>query len=322
MDDSILFIQTLQVNAPNLGLFMQAIAFLGQPEFYLLFIPLIYWCFDKTLGIRLALILSLSTGLCDALKISIHSPRPYWVSSDVKALTNYPSFGMPSGHAQNALVFFGYLAAWIKKMWAWIICTIIILLIGLARVYQAVHFPLDIITGWAVGLVILVLVLRFENPAAEWMCKKTLGVQIGVIFLCSVVLICISLLALVSLGSWQVPTVWSELALSQSGFPIDPLVPRDTLITAGLLFGAATGAVLANRYVKFTVSGTNAQKVLRYCIGIVILFVIWLGLSPLVQPQTYSGYLMTYLRPAVAGLWICAGAPRLFQKIGLYKTQL
>ncbi|MFA4826253.1 MAG: phosphatase PAP2 family protein [Methanoregula sp.] len=320
MEGSIPFIQTLQTSAPDLGPFMQGVASLGSPEFFLMVIPLIYWCFDRTLGIRLALILSLSGALCDALKIAIHSPRPYWVSPDVKALASYPSFGMPSGHAQSAMVFFGYLAAYLRKMWAWIICIILILLIGLARVFQAVHYPEDVIAGFAVGLVILVLFLRFEEPAAGWIGKKSLGVQVGAIFLVSMGLIGISILALVSLGSWQLPAGWSALALSQTGIPIDPLFPRDTLIAAGLLFGSGTGAVLANRFIPFNVSGTRSQKVVRYCIGMVILFILWLGLSPLTHSPTFTGWLMTYLQPAAAGLWIGIGAPLLFRKAGLIDT--
>jgi hypothetical protein len=318
MDGSISIIQALQASVPDPGSSLNLFTFLGLPEFFLMVIPLIYWCFDKTLGIRLSLILSLSTGLCDALKIAIHSPRPYWVSSDVRALATYPSFGLPSGHAQNALVFFGYLGAWIKKRWAWALCAIIVVLTGLARVYQAVHFPLDIIAGWAVGLVILVLFLRFENPAAEWIGRKTLCARIGLIFLSSVGLVGVSLLALVSLGSWQLPAAWSALALSATGVPIDPLFPRDTLVAAGLLFGVLAGAALSDRYIRFTVSGTPARKVLRYCIGIIGLFIIWQGLAFLVHAPAYGGYIMTYLRPAAAGLWIGAGAPLLFQKAGLF----
>ena len=148
---------------------MQIVAFLGQPEFYLLFIPLIFWCYDKILGLRLAIFLSISGALNDTLKIICHSPRPYWVTPDVKAFTSMSSFGMPSAHAQNALVFFGCIAATLRKKWIWILCIAIIILIGIARVYQAVHFPLDIITGWIVGLVILLLFLRFETPVVKWL---------------------------------------------------------------------------------------------------------------------------------------------------------
>jgi hypothetical protein len=131
------------------------------------------------------------------------------------------------------------------------------------------------------------------------------------------VLISISALALASLGSWQLPAGWTVLAFSQSGVPIDPLIPRDTLSTAGLLFGSAAGALLANQYVGYSVSGSCLQKILRYCAGIILLFVIWLALSPLTHPPTYQAYLMTYVRSAIAGLWICIGAPLLFRKTGL-----
>jgi hypothetical protein len=58
---------------------MKGISFLGNTEFYLLAMPLLYWCIDLTLGIRIGIILLVSGGLNNILKLGFASPRPFWV---------------------------------------------------------------------------------------------------------------------------------------------------------------------------------------------------------------------------------------------------
>jgi len=67
--------------------------------------------------------------------VAFHAPRPYWYSKDVKALSAEGTFGLPSGHAQRAVVLFGALAAWLKRGWAWAAAIALILLVGLSRLY-------------------------------------------------------------------------------------------------------------------------------------------------------------------------------------------
>jgi undecaprenyl-diphosphatase len=70
---------------------------------------------------------------------------------------SYLSF--PSGHAMSAAAFYGFLIylifRYIKSYWIQIpltiICCIIILLIGLSRIYLGVHYPSDVIAGFIGG---------------------------------------------------------------------------------------------------------------------------------------------------------------------------
>ena len=86
---------------------MAAITWLGSEYFYILFMALLYWCVDTTLGIRVGLILLLSNSVNSLFKVLFHTPRPYWIDSRVKALVYESSFGLPSGHAQNAMSIWG-----------------------------------------------------------------------------------------------------------------------------------------------------------------------------------------------------------------------
>lgn len=144
---SILLLQTLEWPLS----FIKLVSSLGSKEFYLLFMPFLYWCWDARLGFRVGLILVLTQGLNVALKIAIHCPRPYWVSPEVKALANEISFGMPSGHAQGAVSVWGITARRIRYSWAYAMAFGLCLLIGISRVSLGVHFPGDVIGGWAAG---------------------------------------------------------------------------------------------------------------------------------------------------------------------------
>ena len=80
---------------------MKAFSFLGQEEFFLFALPVVYWCVDASTGGRLAVLLVLSNSVNVLLKLAFHLPRPYWVDSRVQALATETSYGLPSGHAPH-----------------------------------------------------------------------------------------------------------------------------------------------------------------------------------------------------------------------------
>jgi len=135
---------------------MKFFTFLGDEEFYLLIMPLLVWSVDYELGLRLGVMLMLSGSLNFFLKIGFHQPRPYWVSPKIKDLiAPMGSFGLPSGHSQNAASVFGLLATSTKRkrLRALIIFTII--MVAFSRLYLGVHSIADILLGLLVGVFIL-----------------------------------------------------------------------------------------------------------------------------------------------------------------------
>ena len=77
-------------------------------------------------------------------------------------------FSFPSGHATIAVAFYGYLTYTIIKSvkeiykWPLIISAIIIIgLIGFSRLYLGVHYLSDVLAGYLVGSIALVMTINF-----------------------------------------------------------------------------------------------------------------------------------------------------------------
>lgn len=88
--------------------------------------------------------------LAYTLKLIIHIPRPFVQFSDVQALLSETDFSFPSGHSTffMALAF----ALYISHKKAGHIFIFLALLIGLARIAAGVHFPVDILGGFILGI--------------------------------------------------------------------------------------------------------------------------------------------------------------------------
>lgn len=111
-------------------------------------------------------ILILSVGLNFYLKEFFHRARP-----DFLPLAFEKTYSFPSGHAMNSFVFFTSISYFIfrkmknRKLGAFLIIlsVLLIFLIGVSRIYMGVHYPSDVIAGFAAGLLCFVIVLLFEK---------------------------------------------------------------------------------------------------------------------------------------------------------------
>ncbi len=297
--------------------FMQAVSVLGFLEFYLIVMPALYWCWDVRTGFRIALILVLSQGIGEALKIFFHSPRPYWVSPDIAALDTYPSFGLPSSHAMNAVAFWGLLARSIGGTPVLITALALIFLIGFSRICLGVHFPGDVAAGWLAGALLLLIFIRIEPYASKWLSNFHPEEQVFLSFAASLVLLSLYALGRSGLEGWSLPQAWAETALASSGEPIDPLSPRDILISAGMIFGMGAGYALLPHLGGFSTRGSLARRAARYILGMGGLLLIWYGLGSLEFQEPIMWSSAVYVRAFLAGGWVALGAPYLFVRMGI-----
>jgi membrane-associated phospholipid phosphatase len=294
--------------------------YLGNEEFFLLFMPILYWCLDASLGFRMGVLLMVSNGVGVILKLAFHSPRPYWISPEVATQVHDPYFGVPSGHAMNAAAFWGLLAATLKKTWVWVLMIATIFLIGFSRLYLGVHYLLDVLVGWSLGFILLWVFLRLEIPVVGWLRSQKLAMQYLIVFVVSLSFVLVAGLVKISLGDWQVPAAWVENAAAAfpEEPPINPLNLEGLMTVVGVFFGLGSGAIWITERGGFSAHGVWWRRVLRYPVGLVGVIVIWAGLGALFPDgETLLALSLRYLRYALVGLWVAGLAPWVFLKLKL-----
>jgi membrane-associated phospholipid phosphatase len=314
---SVLFLQGLGVWLKPVMTFFTT---LGNEEFFLLVTPVIYWCIDARLGLRLGLFLMVGDGLNNTLKILFHGPRPYWYSTRVRALGSESSFGNPSGHAQNAVVFWGTLAYAFHRRWKWAVAILLIFLIGLSRVYLGVHFPHDVLVGWLVGAGILWGLMALEKPVRSWLERSSSAIKILAPLALSLVLILAGWLSRSVIGEESVLPEWriNSAAALPDAEPIDPLSISGLVSSAGTFFGLALGAAWLDAGGWYNARGTWKQLVLRYLMGIAGTVVFWFGLRAVFPTgESFFALSLRYVRYTLTGTWVSGLAPLLFIRLGL-----
>ncbi|MGB3642815.1 MAG: phosphatase PAP2 family protein [Rivularia sp. (in: cyanobacteria)] len=151
-----------QQHTPLLNQIMTGITFLGNGStlIYLSCIVGIFLLISRKFvsAFTLIIVTSGGIGLNIWLKNIFARVRPaLW-----ERIVDATSYSFPSGHAMVSLVvygFIGYLLIANFRSWSsliFILTSIIILAIGFSRLYLGVHWPTDIIAGYAAGLVWLI----------------------------------------------------------------------------------------------------------------------------------------------------------------------
>jgi undecaprenyl-diphosphatase len=113
------------------------------------------------LGITLLLIALIGRGLSEAQKYWIARVRPDLEPHLVIVKTS----SFPSGHATSSMIFYLALALALTAHTRWnriaaAVAVLLSLLIGTSRVMLGVHWPSDVIGGWAFGMLWVLLTLR------------------------------------------------------------------------------------------------------------------------------------------------------------------
>lgn len=292
--------------------------FHGQYIFFLV-VPLLYWSVDTKSGLRIALLLATSEYLNAILKLWFAAPRPYWISARVKYLqaggpSGEGSFGIPSGHAQEAAALWGALAAWVPvgKRWVWIAAFILTFLIGFSRLYLGVHFVHDVLAGWLIGYAILFAFLRFWDPIAAWLKTNTPAQQVLIALVISLTMIAVGGWSAARLNGYVFPVEWRDNVLRVGLLP-DPVSIDNIIKSAGSLFGLAAGAAWIASRGGYQASGTIKKRALRYLIGMIGIVILWEGLEKVFpRGETLLPLILLYVRHSLVGFWLTAGAPWLF----------
>lgn len=121
---------------------------------------------DKWVGITIAINSINGVIINKILKAIFVRPRP-----DVLKLVEQGGYSFPSGHTMAASIFYGILIYLIYKSdfskktknISIIILSILILLIGISRIYLGVHYASDVVSGYLFSLIYLLLFISLVN---------------------------------------------------------------------------------------------------------------------------------------------------------------
>jgi membrane-associated phospholipid phosphatase len=276
-----------QAGGDTAATFFKAVTFLGDQEFYLLMFPLIFWCIDTRLGVRVAVAYLISTWINVTIKELTMAPRPFDLNPAV-GLIDEEGFGMPSNHAQATTMIFGVLAHHLKKPWAWAAAVILALLVGFSRIYLGLHFPTQVIVGWVLGGLFLTVYIGFLDQIETWVIGRSLTQH----------LMYATAIALV--GSIMMPA-------------------PDIVAVLAVLWGLWCGLALLHAYeVPFSADGPLWQKVGRFILGGIIVIGLFAGLKAIFPDAGESLYtVFRFVRYGLIGLFVGYAAPWLFTKVGL-----
>ena len=153
--------------------FFRFLNYWDTPYFFFVLLPIVWIGFSWIWGIRLTYLAIFNSFLNMALKHLIGWPRP---STDLPGLgmLDFTSPGFPSGGAQTSILFGGLLIYYSDRRWAQIVGIGYILLISFSRLYLGAHYPIDVLGGWAIGYILLLLFIRWIDPIEKFLSSRPL----------------------------------------------------------------------------------------------------------------------------------------------------
>lgn len=312
-DVGLAFITWLQTTYPQLEGFFFFVTDLGREEFYLLVFPLIFWCVNKQLGKQLGYLFLFTVFVNAIFKQAFRGPRPFWVDAAVGLDTREEGYGIPSGHTQNATVFYFFLAAWVSRSWFWVLAVVMVLLMALSRIYLGAHFIHDTIAGFLLAALTLVGFTVINRRWGSGFSKRILGQRLLVVIVIPVVMGISFILLRLILGTPDTAVPWASYISAAEESSISAAAQA-----FGLLLGFGVGIVLESSRVRFRADGVWWKRVVRYLIGIVVLVAIWAGLRQVFPSDPLAVAIpFRILRYFLVVIWAAYYAPWLFVKLNL-----
>lgn len=250
---------------------------MGNELFYILLIPVVYWAIDRRKGHRLAVVVLLSLWLNAVAKEWMAMPRPD-PTQGILRLVAEGGPGFPSGHAQGSFTLWTWLAIEFPRPWVIVLAAVMITGISISRLYLGVHFPGDLLGGWGLGLIVVVLaalILPREESGRPSRARRLAAVLVPLLL-----------------------------------FPLSP--SRTSEQTLGFLMGLWLGDMVAMHGIAYGERAGFVHHVLRTTLGLGGFVAIAMAVRAYVPMGLPA--LFAY---ALAAVWVTVVAPLLFVKLGL-----
>lgn len=140
-----------------LNAFFEVITMLGEEALMIVLISFLWFAIDKKIAHRMFFITVCSLGVNGVIKNLVQLPRP-WTTGEVTCLKpeTATGFSFPSGHTQTFATWSSVVAMQMKKWWVTLTVSVLILLVGISRMYLGAHYPSDVVVA-----IILAIVFAF-----------------------------------------------------------------------------------------------------------------------------------------------------------------
>ncbi len=295
----------------------KVITYLGEPLVFIIIVAILFIGYNKRYAKNLAFCLLFSTYFNGLLKELGKDPRPPAnfdttnpdIDPDFGAVE--VSYGFPSGHAQTAVAFWGYVGYEFDEPKYTLksfnipivpfILSIVIFLVTISRIIIGVHDLQDIIGGLLIGIGLLLLYIYAEPLFTKMWNKLTLIPKLILIIAISLVIFLI--------GTFLFPKAGYDIA-NITGTP--PLYPDAAAFgqVGGITLGFGLGYTLEHEYIKYDPSIlTKKQKIINVVIALLVLILVFIPLEYLVPIDSvfyrFARYAITALMLTLLVPFIC-----------------
>lgn len=265
----------------------------GEELLVLAILCSLFWCFNKRLAYRICFSYFISGLAIQVLKITFKVPRPWLLDKNFKpvpsALETATGYSFPSGHTQSATALYGTLFVNTKNLVKRFIFVLMIVGVGLSRMYLGVHTPKDVIVSIIISA-ILIYVMQFllTDKVLE---ENLLSVSIMMVIVSCLVLI----YALMRLKSGAIELKYAT----------------DCCKAAAAGIGFSIGWYIENRFINFEEKNPKLQvQLIKIFLGIVGAILIKVGLKYIIGGSLAADI----FRYIVLVLWVSAIYPAVIKK--------
>ena len=267
--DPLLFLQFFrEITGGIFNSFILTCTEFGETSVSIIFISAIYWCFNKRLGEYL-LVSQAGADLLNGLeKITFCVYRPWILDSRIKpvpeAIKGATGYSFPSGHCTTATTLFGgtILRGKLSKPLT-ILLSICLALVMFSRAYLGVHTVIDVIFGFGLTMIFLLIVSKLFDKLEE-------RPNLDLIIACAGSLLTIGVVIYALTKSYPMDyDAAGQLIVNPAKLTLD------TFGNSGLAIGTLIFWVIERRFIKFSTDGNLETKVTRFIGGFIpLIFII------------------------------------------------
>lgn len=164
--DSSIYNFLINLRSKPMDTFMKTITKFGNTMSVIIILAIFVFILKKDDGYLLVMNTICVVSANQVLKHIIRRPRP-----DHLRLVKEKGFSFPSGHSMVSIALYGILIYIVNKniknktlkIILISLLSLLILFIGLSRIYVGVHYPSDVLSGYILATVITILVIDYYN---------------------------------------------------------------------------------------------------------------------------------------------------------------